>query len=194
MASRKPNRKLSTIEMSVLGLTWLRGPCTIYAIMKELSLSGSSYYKSRAGTAYSVSNRLIAIGLLIQHEDQRIEVSPSGLELLREWVAPPVPLADVAHTADLVRLRFFFLAAVPQADRLKFIDSTLETLAEHLMAGERMMKENELIGDYYGVLATLSIVYETRARIQWLRVVRQWVETPIEEQSEWTSTVLGSAE
>ncbi len=181
--------------MTVLGLAWLRGPCTTYAVMKELSTSASSFYKSRAGTAYSVAKRLVQFELLATAEgegegENLIRITPAGVEALQKWLTPPIPLQDITHSADLIRLRFFFLGVVDAETRIKFIDTTLDGLREFLVKCERLMPENEEIGDYFGVLATLSTIYETRGRIQWLLVVRVWVLDPMSANQKWAETVL----
>ena len=61
-------KRLSAIEYTVLGIAWKRGPCTTYALMKELASSTSTYYKARAGTAYPLVNRLVKQALLV-HAD-----------------------------------------------------------------------------------------------------------------------------
>lgn len=190
-----PDRQLSTVEMTVLGFAWLRGPCTIYSIMKELSASESSYHKSRAGTAYSVANRLIRFGFLeecgVQQAGERnVRVSQTGIEVLQEWIGPPVPMADVAHSADLLRLRFFFLGSVSQEKRIAFIDEAIEGLREFQTRCEALLPANQDIGDYFGALATVSSILETRARIEWLTIVRDWVVNPMPEGQDWTEAIL----
>jgi len=184
-------RKLSNLEMTVLGFAWLRGPCTIYSIMKELSLSASTFHKSRAGTAYSVANRLLEFGMLeaIEEPAGAIRITGSGEEALREWIEPPVPMADVAHSADMLRLRFFFLGVVDQESRIAFIDSSIEGLHEFLKRCEGLIQENEDIGDYFGALATVSTILETRARIEWLTLVREWVIHPLSDDEGWTKQI-----
>lgn len=199
MAKKKRNspddRPLSNLELTVLGLAWLRGPCSIYAIMKELSMSASSFHKSRAGTAYSVSRRLLEFGLLVRAEgadEGVVRITEDGVAELQKWMLPPIPRSDIAHSADLLRLRFFFLGVVDQQQRLKFIDDALSGLELFLKDCEGLMPKNEEIGDYFGVLATLSSVLETRARIEWLRVVRRWVENPLADDVPWASIVMES--
>jgi DNA-binding PadR family transcriptional regulator len=190
------NRKLSTIEMTVLGLAWLRGPCTIYAIMKELSLSESSYHKSRAGTAYSVAKRLIGFGLLEPTDsaaESPIQITPIGIAALHDWIAPPIAMPEIAHSADLIRLRFFFLGVLGPNTRVKFIDECIAGLEVFLTKCEALVPENERIGDYFGVLATLSTVFETRARIAWLKVVRNWVIDPRPITPGWSAVALAAA-
>lgn len=186
-------RKLSTIEMTVLGLAWLRGPCTTYAIMKELSASASSFHKSRAGTAYSVAKRLLKFGLLEAIPNgERIQITPAGVAALQGWMSVPVPQRDIAHSADLVRLRFFFLGVVDQPSRLRFIDSSVDGLQQFLQRCEELVPANEAIGDYFGVLATLSTILETQARIEWLLLVRKWVERPMPEGQSWSEIALAA--
>lgn len=192
---RKLERRLSNLELTVLGLAWLRGPCSIYALMKELSLSASSFHKNRAGTTYSVANRLLEFGLLesvSEHrtEDQQVRISEAGLNHLRRWYDAPVPMEDVAHSADLIRLRFFFLGVVDSAERLSFVESAETGLQEFLSQCRSLMVENERIGDYFGVLATLSTIFETEARLRWLRVVKEFVSEPLEDRSQWVQRVL----
>lgn len=190
-------RPLSTLEFTILGLAWLRGPCTIYALMKELSLSASSYHKSRAGTAYSVSNRLIEFKLLQftgsangVEKDRLVTVTPTGVSVLKEWLAPPTPMADVAHSADLLRLRFFFLEALEVEDRLAFIDQAEIGLQSFFEECKALISANQEIGDYYGALATASTILETEARLRWLKVVRQLVTNPLAQNSDWSAQIL----
>jgi hypothetical protein len=57
--------KLSPIEYTVLGIAWKRGPCTTYALMKEMSSSTSTFFKNRASTIYPLVERLIKMGQLL---------------------------------------------------------------------------------------------------------------------------------
>ena len=179
--------KFSTVEMTVLGMTWLRGPCTIYAVMKELSSSQSTYHKSRAGTAYSIARRLLTLGLIEPVDDTLVRVTTEGEAVLREWLGPEVPMLDVAHSADLLRLRFFFLGLLPAEKRLEFVDSSIASLKIFLKRCEDLLSKNEAIGDYFSVLATVSSVLETKARIAWLRLVRELVENPLDDH--WADQV-----
>ena len=184
-------RKLSTIEMTVLGIAYLRGPCSIYTLYKELSTSASTYHESRAGTAYSVTKRLLKFGHLEPAEGDTVRISESGLQALRDWIGPPIPMRDVAHTVDLLRLRFFFLGALAPEDRLLFIDSSIEALEAFERRALELISKNEELGDYFGSLATVSLVLETRARISWLRLVRGWAEEPLASNNILTALAPG---
>lgn len=189
---RERMRKLSTLELTVLGLTWLRGPCTTYTIMKQLSMSASSYHNSRAGTAYSVTKRLTKGGFLERDAEDSVKITPLGVTALQQWFSSPVPMQDVTHSGDLLRLRFFFIGIVDAETRLKFIDESIAGLQTFLAQCEALVPKNEELGDYFGVLATLSTILETRARIEWLTLVRQWVERPDQLPRPWAQNALDS--
>ncbi len=180
--------------MTILGLTWLRGPCTVYAVMKELATSESTYYRSRAGTAYSVVTRLVKFGLIHQAEDNSISITEQGTATLQTWVGPEVDRADIAHTVDWLRLRFFFLECLTPADRLALIDRCQQGLEELEQRCLDMIQANEELGDYFGALATLNIVMETRTRRRWLRLVRPFVEHPLAPDADWTKQLRDALE
>lgn len=186
MARKKST--LSTLELTFLGMAWLRGPCTTYAIMKELGSSASTYHKSRAGATYAVAKRLLGFGLIASVDDQ-VRITPAGIEALQKWLQPPLDRHDIAHSADLVRLRFFFLGVIDPEHRLKFIDDAIRGLEEFLVRCEGLVPKNEEIGDYFGALATVSSILETRSRIEWLRLVREWVVNPIPEGQSWSEII-----
>ncbi|QYK54235.1 MAG: hypothetical protein KF824_04895 [Fimbriimonadaceae bacterium] len=164
--------------------------------MKELSYSESTYHKSRAGTAYSVSKRLIENGLLqtvlqdVDTKENLVKVSESGEKALQQWLTPPLPQSDIAHSADLVRLRFFFLGVIHSEQRLALIDNTIGGLREFLARCEALIPANEQLGDYFGALATVSCILETKARLEWLTIVRDLVEKPISSEENWSETIL----
>lgn len=190
LASKMAQRKLSTIELTVLGIASLRGPCTTYVLMKELGLAESSFYRSRAGTTYSVVKRLLDFGLLehalgLDKPEKLVQISQEGITALQDWMTPPIMMSDFAHTADLVRTRFYFLGALDPDSRLKFIDHSIERLNALLQRCEELGPLNEEVGDYFGVLANLGAILETRARIQWLKIVRDHVLEPMPPGTDW---------
>lgn len=174
-----------------MGIAWLRGPCTIYTILRELETSVSSYHKSRAGSVYAIANRLLQKGILERDKDgERVRLSALGERLLKEWVAPPTPFEDVTYSSDLLRLRFFFLGVLDSKDRRVYVENALESLREFLATTESLLDENEKIDEPFGLLATVNIILETRARIQWLETVLEFVDDPASIARPWSKTVL----
>lgn len=184
-------RGLSILEHTVMGIAWLRGPCSIYTILRELETSASSYHKSRAGTVYSIANRLLEKRILIRDADgERVRLSESGVERLKEWVAPPTPFEDVTYSSDLLRLRFFFLGILEAEDRRRYVEDALQSLREFLHTTEGLLDENEKIDEPFGLLATVNVILETRARIQWLETVLEFVDDPSSIARPWSETVI----
>lgn len=193
----KRPRKLSTIELMMLGFAWEVGPCSTYTLMKMLSISGSSFYKSRAGTAYSVTKRLLENGFLTNtpnpksDSEDHVKITDKGIRALQEWMEPPIPIQDVAHTADLLRLRTYFFSVIDKQARLDFVDDALKACKDRLKLVEKNTRLNAEDGHYFSVIAGLSSVLETKARIEWLERIRDLVENPPEDHSTWVETVLG---
>jgi len=168
-------RPLSAIELTALGILWKRGPCTAYAIMREFQGSTSTYYSGRASTIYPVIRRFLACGLAASVEEGKVEITAFGVRRMREWLSPPVPMQDLAHTADMLRLRVFYLALVPSEVRARLIDEALDDLTNYLRTCTRSAERDAELGDPFSALASEGVLYETRARIEWLRAIRDRV-------------------
>jgi DNA-binding PadR family transcriptional regulator len=125
-----------------------------------------------------------------KRDENRVQISESGIEALQEWMTPPIPLEDVAHSVDLLRTRFFFLGALTPETRIQFIDNALASLRIFAAKCEELLKANEDLDEYFGVLATLGVVMETRARIEWLTIVRKFVAQPMPPGSDWAKTMI----
>lgn len=170
--------QLSTMEHTVLGILWQCGPCTTYAVMRELSASSSTYYRNRAGTAYPIIVRLVKGGL-VRHagdevgsrKERLLEVTDNGLLKLQEWLAPPIPAAEIGQTRDLLRLRMYFLGALEPAHRARFLDDAKASLLLHLAGCEQAMQDHSSLADPFVALADLGAVHETRARLAWLEEI-----------------------
>ncbi|HWD38451.1 MAG TPA: PadR family transcriptional regulator, partial [Fimbriimonas sp.] len=134
----------STLEYTVLGIFCNLGPCTTYAVMRELAASPSTYYRKRAGSIYPTVQRLLKQGLIEEvseagpRQDTQIKVGEAGVAHLREWLSFPISMAEVAHTVDLIRLRFFFLAALSAEERIRFVEEALVLTREHLRKTEEV--------------------------------------------------------
>ncbi len=167
------------MEYTVLGIAWKRGPCTTYALMMELSTSTSTFYKKRAGTTYPLVERLIKNGYLQQSAEvgargeRSVEVTELGIGALGQWLTDPIDLGEAAHTVDFIRLRTFYLGAVNSKDRAGFIDGALIQLKAHEAACERAIARYKEMGDDFSALATEGVLFETRARLEWLTKTRE---------------------
>lgn len=163
------------MEQTVLGIVWQIGPCTTYAVMRELSASSSTYYRNRAGTTYPIVERLVKSGLLDYggdpagpRKDRLVHVTEAGKTSLALWLDPPIPQAEIGQTRDLLRLRIYFLSALAPAKRKEFLRQSRMALVNHLAACEEACREHQQLTDPFVSLADLGAVYETKARIAWI--------------------------
>ncbi|MDH4387747.1 MAG: hypothetical protein QE269_03365, partial [Fimbriimonas sp.] len=116
-----------------------------------------------------------------------------GVEALREWLIPPISPEEIAHSADLIRLRFYFISVIDADERLAFIDDSLQGLRKRVGFVEERMRLNAGDGHYFATLAGLSSLMETKARIEWLEHVREWVVSPPADNSTWVDEILSDS-
>lgn len=167
------------MEYTVLGIAWKRGPCTTYALMKEMSSSTSTFFKKRASTTYPLVERLIKNGYLKQADnigargERSVEATEAGIEALRYWLSEPLDFGEVAHTLDFIRLRTFYLGSATPEERESFLASALLQLAAHETACLKAIEKYKEMGDEFSALATEGVLFETRARIAWLTSTRE---------------------
>jgi uncharacterized protein (DUF2267 family) len=108
-------------------------------------------------------------------QEQALEITEAGMDVLREWLTPPVSEEEVASTRDLVRLRIYFLGAVPPEQRRALVEDSLEGVRKHLETVEAMVAEHEKEEDPFLALADMGAVYEAKARIAWLESILEKV-------------------
>jgi len=175
------NRKLSPLEKVLLGNVWRRGGCTAYSLVAMLRKSKSAYYRSGAGSVYPAMKRLAKAGYLLREDsgattDSRYSITESGIEALRQWFAPPFEEADFMCSLDLLRSRIYFLDLLPESDRILCLErlliglKALEGQIELIVAGHRDAGEN------FDELAATGALYETRARVEWVKFMRAKLE------------------
>jgi DNA-binding PadR family transcriptional regulator len=169
----------SVTEHTILGIVWNDGPTTTYRVMRKLAASPSSFYRNRAATAYRVVQRLIEQGLLEvvgedvgARGDRQIRITGEGLNVLRAWLLDPVPYAEVAHSADLIRLRLYSAGAIRPEERATLIDNAISELLRLQLAIEGDIRREGESGDEFAVLAAKGSLFETKARIAWLQEIR----------------------
>src|SRR5687767_8460637 len=164
------------LESCVLGVVWLRGPCTAYVVRQEFTVSRSSHWTGSAGAIYPLLRRLAKSGLIRARKrtwgrggKQEFSITPRGLETLRAWIGPPLPPWTAAPAFDPVRTRLTFLMAVPKPRRRRFIAAALENLDAEIAAHERDMAEAEGLEK----LVTLGALRELEGRRRWLGDVKK---------------------
>ncbi len=173
---------VSELEGAVLGLLFLRGPVTPYAVKVEFDRSRSSHWSASTGAIYPVIRRLERRGLIMterrmqgRRASLRCRLGPAGRRALRRWIGPPLPEWAAAVTFDPVRTRVSFLAALPAGARRRLLLEAESRIARELVAIRRLRRQQEASGDRWEGLATLGAVYEMRMRLAWVRAVQKAV-------------------
>lgn len=164
------------LESCVLGVVWLRGPCTAYVVRQEFAASRSSHWTGSAGSIYPLLRRLEESGLIRARKHawgrgrrQEFSITPRGLATLRAWIGPPLPPWTAAPAFDPVRTRLTFLMAIPKARRRKFVAAALENLDAEIAAHERSVETAAGMER----LVALGALHELEGRRRWLEDVRK---------------------
>src|SRR5262245_30684654 len=91
--ARARARALTDLEACVLGVVWRDGPCTAYAVRRELADSTAPRWSASAGSIYPVLQRLEAVGLVAAttrswgaRGKREFAATAAGQEQLRAWV------------------------------------------------------------------------------------------------------------
>ena len=175
MAS-KSRRPMTDLELCVLGVVWLRGPCSTYVVRREFAVSTSSFWSSSAGSIYPVIKRLLAAKLIAAkpvRSDGRgkrtLAITAIGERALRSWLKE-LPAWTGMAGLDPIRARMNFLAVLNSArERLAFVDRAAANTQVQIE------KEKRLIKIFSGVdrLTHLGALFELEGRKRWLAAVRK---------------------
>ncbi|MHC4989972.1 MAG: PadR family transcriptional regulator [Planctomycetota bacterium] len=171
------------LEMVVLGIVLKRGPCTPYAVRKELETSPSRHFSSSPGSVYPIIRRLETQGWLRSEAGLRgkqrrrlYAITDRGRRALRQWLTPPLSDSAVGMTFDPLRTRLYFLAALPRRQRATFLGHAAERLDEEVARARADVRRYEASGDDFSRLAAEGGLDELRTRLRWIRKVAAAVE------------------
>ena len=180
------------LERVILGIVWKRGPCTPYAVRKELSTSPSSHFSGSPGSVYPILRRLESQGCLGSEESLRGQqkrrlyfVEEAGLAALKEWLSPPLPDSAVGLLYDPLRTRLYFLSVLPPGVQRAFLQHTRQKLLDQLVATRQDAERYRVSGDDFSRLAAAGGVMELESRIRWTELVaRALIEESLGEEKQ----------
>lgn len=165
------DRKLSTLELTALGVMSKRGPCTAYAVMAEFVHSTTSAYRSGAGSIYPLLRRLQNAGLIQSSEAGKklLELTPAGREAIREWFTTNLSADDFSCSLDVLRSRMYFMWVLTPEERVQYLDEALQGLKLLLQKCQQQLEGYKRLGDPFSLMAMEGAVIETQARIKWIK-------------------------
>ncbi len=151
---------------------------TAYALMRAFAESGAGYYRSRASSVYPLVARLTESGLVVGEAvtgraDKSYRLSPAGSAELKAWVSPPFAPEDFVCGLDLFRARAHSIDLLAPDEQEAFFHSVSDGLEELLEKLEELVRAYRAKGDEVYVVASMGAVFETRARLQWVRFARE---------------------
>jgi DNA-binding PadR family transcriptional regulator len=169
------------LENCVLGVVWLRGPCTAYMVRLEFLASESSHWTGSAGSIYPLVRRLAAAGLIRSRHrkwgsdgKREYSITRAGKSVLRRWIGPPLPPWTAAPAFDPLRTRLSFLGALEPSRRKKFLAEGLRNLDAELEVVRKKARELDRTREPFEYLVVLGTIYELEGRKKWIRaIVRQ---------------------
>lgn len=173
-------KRLSDLEMAILGIVRKRSPCTAYAVAREFSASPSSHWRGSVGAVYPAVARLRRLGLLRQERAARLgracgllALSPRGLAALRRWLTPPLPAAAAALTFDPLRTRAYFLAVLAPAEQSAFLEAAERELRAQAPLLKAEVARYRRSGDWFSEHAQRGALHVLKGRLAWIREFRR---------------------
>jgi DNA-binding PadR family transcriptional regulator len=176
---KQPHRKhaaaLTELEGCVLGLIATRGPCTPYAVRRELQESPSRHWSASAGAVYPLVRRLQRRGLVRVHgrmaDDRRgrlYALTSAGQRAFRAWLGPPCLPAAVSVPPDPLRSRVAFLSVLERHAQAALLADALARMAAHLREVGTYTERKQAEGDRFEYLVSRGAYLMMQARIAWL--------------------------
>jgi DNA-binding PadR family transcriptional regulator len=170
--------RLSELEGVVVGILWLRGPQTAYAIRQVFARSASPQWASSAGTIYPLVQRLEKRRLIRseahstgRRRARKYALTAVGQRALRAWIGPPLPLSALSLPIDAMRTRIWYLGALSERERTALIKEGRRGIKEHLRLLNRQYSPKRGQPDPFYALAWRGIVLMTKMRLAWLAEV-----------------------
>ena len=170
----------------VLGLVWVDGPCTAYAVRRTVQASLSTQWSGSAGAVYPAVARLEQRGLIRlraqstgRRRSQALEITVKGTRVLADWLGPPVDSAALGIPPDPLRTRLRFLELLPPARQSSFLDEAIEAVE----AGVRRVRADVLRSTRAGessfkIAMARGALHATRARLRTLRELKASLSRP----------------
>lgn len=163
------------LEHIIMGVVFLKQPCTPYAVRAVFRGSLSARWTSSAGSIYPAMERLHRQGLLTtraRRGDGRnarlYRLSAKGNRALQTWLAPPLPDASELIPNDPLRVRLRFLGALPKPKARATIREARSKLKALRDETKRQAQLSHRSGNLFQALTHRAAELTIDAQLQWL--------------------------
>ena len=170
---------MTELDYTILAIIARDGPLSAYDVRKVFARSLTSTWSSSTGSIYPSIRRLENGGLIASSSPKgararkTIRATPAGGAAIDGWLAGITP--DIAGPAPHpVRTRMYFLGILSPAKRSAIIRKAIESTRSAAAEAEqrRASRPHATRNDIVQQLASEGVLYELRARLQWL----EWLE------------------
>ncbi len=168
---------LTPLGYALLGLVHQQ-PQSGYDLRRLFESTPMGYFSSSPGAIYPALDRLERGGLVAGRVDARqplrprkvYEITPKGIETLRDWLTKPVVHEDVVRHEGELDLRFAFLGGIgTPADSRRFLESLVTEIDAEVRSLERLLAAMAPTATVHGRLALESGIGLYKARRRWAR-------------------------
>lgn len=170
--------RLPDLEPVVLGLLWKFGPCSAYAVRRHFEDSPSRGFSGSAGSIHPALERLRRRGEAARRaapqgrrERSLWTATPAGVARLRAWLEPPLDEAEFDAPYDALRLRVYFLEALPPARRRACLLAAEEGLRAQVRRAAMYVRDVGGLG-VASRLAARGLQLSAQSRLRWMEEVR----------------------
>ncbi len=165
---------MTELDFTILAIIGRDGPLSAYDVRKVFKQSLTPSWSSSTGSVYPSIGRLTAAELVAAsipagaRSRKTLSTTPAGRQALDAWLAAITPELAAA-TPDPIRTRMFFLMLVNPQKRSDIIQSGIESTNAALVEAERCRQARPTgVGSELGRLASEGVLFELRARLDWL--------------------------
>jgi len=176
---------MTELDFTILAIIGRDGPLSAYDVRKVFAQSLTPTWSSSTGSVYPSMGRLEAAGLITAstpkgaRSRKALSITAAGRAAIQLWLSTITPEIASA-TPDPIRTRMFFLTLVGPRQRSGLITSAIESTKAAIQEAERLRLARPLSkGLDLRLLASEGVLFELRARLDWLR----WLQKKVSASS-----------
>jgi DNA-binding PadR family transcriptional regulator len=171
---------MTELDCTILAIIARDGPLSAYDVRKVFARSLTATWSSSTGSIYPSIRRLEKARHVASSSPKgararkTLRVTPTGRAALDRWLEAITP-EMAGPTPNPLRTRMYFLGILSSTRRSAIIRKAIESTRSAAAEAERRrtVRENNDAADVVQHLASEGVLYEIRARLQWL----EWLQS-----------------
>ncbi|MFN3667896.1 MAG: PadR family transcriptional regulator [Brevundimonas sp.] len=170
---------MTELDFTILAIIARDGPLSAYDVRKVFAQSLTPTWSSSTGSIYPSIGRLEKMDMVTASAPQGgrsrklVSATAEGKRRLSAWLAD-IDASTASATPDAIRTRMFFLALASAADRRDIISAAVRSTEIALSTAEQTrLARPPSQGTDWARYASMGVIYQLRARLDWLRWLAQ---------------------